>query len=73
MINLASLALFGASQLRDNYQVNSWLELYAIDNLQPAFFDGDLWVLVQKAIQKGIVKINCNHQNHKFYWPEQEK
>jgi len=73
MINLASLALFGASQLRDNYQANSWLELYAIDNLQPAFFDGDLWVLGQKAIQKGIVKINCNHPNHPFYWPEQQK
>jgi hypothetical protein len=70
MLNLSSLALFGASQLRDHYQENSWLELYAIDNLQPAFFDGDLWTLGQQAIQKGVVKINSSHQNHPFYWPE---
>jgi len=69
MLNLTSLALFGASQLRDEYQQNSWLELYAIDNLQPAFFDGDLWLLGQKAIQKGIVKINSSHQNHQIDWP----
>lgn len=73
MLNLASLALFGASQLRDSYHSSSWLELYAIDNLQPAFFDGDLWVLGQKAIQKGIVKVNCNHHSHHFYWPEIDK
>lgn len=73
MINLASLALFGASQLREHYQISSWLELYAIDNLQPAFFDGDLWILGQKSIQKGIVKINSNKQNHHLYWPELDK
>ncbi|PKG38514.1 tetratricopeptide repeat protein [Psychromonas sp. Urea-02u-13] len=73
MLNLSSLALFGASQLRDHYQGNSWLELYAIDNLQPAFFDGDLWTLGQLAIQKGVVKINSSHQNHTFYWPELDK
>lgn len=73
MINLSSLALFGASQLRDHYQESSWLELYAIDNLQPAFFDGDLWVLGQQAIQKGIVKVNCNQPNHQLSWPELEK
>ncbi|WP_022941261.1 tetratricopeptide repeat protein [Psychromonas hadalis] len=73
MLNLSSLALFGASQLRESYQENSWLELVAIDNLQPAFFDGDLWELGQRAIQKGIVKVNCSHQSHQFYWPELEK
>jgi hypothetical protein len=70
MVNLSSLALFGASQLRNEYQQNSWLELYAIDNLPPAFFDGDLWVLGQKAIKKGVVKINSSHPNHQFDWPE---
>ena len=73
MLDLVSLALFGAGQLRDSYQTSSWLELYAIDNLQPAFFDGDLWVLGQKAIQKGIVKVNCNYQTHQFHWPELNK
>ncbi|WP_284205036.1 GGDEF domain-containing protein [Psychromonas marina] len=70
MLNLTSLALFGANQLRDTYQGSNWVELYAIDNLQPAFFDGDLWILGQKAIQKGIVKINSNYQSHHFHWPE---
>lgn len=73
LVNLSSLALFGASQLRDQYQQNSWLELYAIDNLQPAFFDGDLWILGQQAIKKGVVKINSSHQNHLYYWPELDK
>lgn len=70
MLNLSSLALYGANQLLDEYKKNSWLELYAIDNLQPAFFDGDLWILGQKAIKKGIVKVNSNHKNHQFSWPE---
>jgi tetratricopeptide (TPR) repeat protein len=73
LVNLSSLALFGASQLRNQYQQNSWLELYAIDNLQPAFFDGDLWVLGQQAIKKGVVKINSSHQNYQYYWPELDK
>lgn len=73
MLNLSSLALFAANQLLENYQQSSWLELYAIDNLQPAFFDGDLWELGQKAIQKGIVKINSSQQNHHFYWPELDR
>tara|TARA_R110001583_G_scaffold10698_7_gene49164 strand:- start:14743 stop:16959 length:2217 start_codon:yes stop_codon:yes gene_type:complete len=73
MVNLSSLALFGASQLRHKYQENSWLELYAIDNLQPAFFDGDLWVLGQKAIKKGVVKVNSSHPTHQFIWPELDK
>lgn len=73
MLNLSSLALFGASQLGDNYQENCWLELYAIDNLQPAFFDGDLWVLGQQAIKKGIIKIKNNQPSHQLYWPEIDK
>ncbi|MCP5077565.1 MAG: GGDEF domain-containing protein [Psychromonas sp.] len=73
MLNLSSLALFGASQLRVQYQKSSWLVLYAIDNLQPAFFDGDLWLLGQQAIKKGIVKVNSSKPNHQFYWPELDK
>lgn len=69
MLNLTSLALFGANQLLEKYQQSSWLELHAIDNLQPAFFDGDLWVLGQKAIQKGIVKVNSSQPTHSFDWP----
>ncbi|HEY5715664.1 MAG TPA: GGDEF domain-containing protein [Psychromonas sp.] len=69
-LNLNSLALFGASQIRSLKQESSWVELYAIDNLQPAFFDGDLWQLGQIAIGKGLVKIQSSHRNHLFIWPE---
>ena len=73
MVNLVSLAVFGASQLRDKFQESSWLELYAIENLQPAFFDGDLWYLGQQAIQKGIVKVHSNHPSDSLNWPELNK
>ena len=73
MLNLTSLALFAASQIREAKQQSSWVELYAIDNLQPAFFDGDLWELGQIAIDKGIVKINSSHTGYPFAWPKNKK
>jgi tetratricopeptide (TPR) repeat protein/GGDEF domain-containing protein len=71
-LNLNSLALFAASQIRSSKQQNSWVELYAIDNLQPAFFDGDLWRLGQIAISKGLVKIHSSNRDDRFSWPELE-
>ena len=71
-LNLNSLALFAASQIRRAKQQNSWVELYAIDNLQPAFFDGDLWRLAQIAITKGLVKIHSSNSDYLFSWPELE-
>ncbi|MCG6201265.1 tetratricopeptide repeat protein [Psychromonas antarctica] len=73
ILNLSSLALFAASQIRDAKQQSSWVELYAIDNLQPAFFDGDLWILGQAAIDKGLVKIKSSHADHIFNWPKHNK
>ncbi|MCW8994669.1 MAG: GGDEF domain-containing protein [Psychromonas sp.] len=72
-LNLSSLALFAASQIRKQQHQSSWVELYAIDNLQPAFFNGDLWRLGQMAIDKGLVKINTSHPGFRFNWPEQDK
>ena len=72
-LNLSSLALFAASQIREQKQQSSWVELYAIDNLQPAFFNGDLWRLGLSAIEKGIVKINTSHPNFQFNWPKHDK
>jgi len=72
ILHLNSLALFAASQIRVSKQQNSWVELYAIDNLQPAFFDGDLWRLGQVAIAKGLVKINSSNKEYIFHWPELE-
>ena len=72
-LNLSSLALFAASQIRKQKRQSSWVELYAIDNLQPAFFNGDLWQLGLMAIDKGIVKINTSHPGFPFDWPETAK
>lgn len=72
-LNLSSLALFAASQIRKQKQQSSWVELYAIDNLQPAFFNGDLWQLGLTAIDKGIVKVNTSHPDFPFNWPEKDK
>lgn len=70
MLNLTSLALFGACQLREKVKESSWLELYAIEKIQPAFFDGDLWLLGQAGIDKGIVKIKSSHPSTPIDWPE---
>jgi len=72
ILHLNSLALFAASQIRISKQQNSWVELYAIDNLHPAFFDGDLWRLGQIAIAKGLVKIHSSNKEELFSWPELE-
>ena len=69
-LNLSSLALFAASQIRKKRHQSSWVELYAIDNLQPAFLNGDLWKLAQLAIEKGVVKINTSHTNFQFKWSQ---
>jgi len=73
MLNLTSLALFGACQLREKTQESSWLELYAIEKIQPAFFDGDLWLLGQAGIRNGIVKLKSSHQEISIKWPEINK
>ncbi|TEW55537.1 GGDEF domain-containing protein [Psychromonas sp. RZ22] len=67
---LTSLALFGACQLREKVDESSWLELYAIERIQPAFFDGDLWLLGQAGIDKGIVKLKSSHPDTHIEWPE---
>ena len=70
MLNLTSLALFGACQIREDVDESSWLELYAIEKIQPAFFDGDLWILGQAGIDKGIVKLKSSHPGTTINWPE---
>jgi len=70
MLNLTSLALLGARQIREKVNESSWLELYAIEKIQPAFFDGDLWLLGQAGIDSGIVKLKCSHPETPIVWPE---
>jgi len=70
MLNLTSLALFGACQLREKTQQSSWLELYAIAKIQPAFFNGDLWLLGQAGINSGIVKLKSSHPDINIKWPK---
>ena len=73
MLNLTSLALYGACQIREQIQQSSWLELYAIEKIQPAFFDGDLWLLGQAGIDKGIVKLKSSHPEITINWPSLKK
>lgn len=72
-LNLSSLALFAASQIRKKEQQSSWVELHAIENLQPAFFNGDLWQLGYKAIEKSLIKINSSHPGFPLNWPQSNK
>ncbi len=67
--DLACLALLGASQLMEKEQTSSWVELYAIDCPQAAFFNGDIWLLGQQAIAKGLVKINASGDKNSINWP----
>lgn len=67
-VSLSSIALSAADQIRKQKQQTSWVELYAIDNLQPAFLTGDLWPLTQTAINKGILKTNSSHSDFKINW-----
>ncbi len=66
--DLACLALLGAKQLQSPEQ-SAWLELFAIDCPQAAFFNGDIWQLGQQAIAKGLVKINCSGDKNQIVWP----
>jgi len=72
-LNLSSLALFAASQIRKKEKQSSWVELHAIENLQPAFFNGDLWQLGYKAIEKSLIKINSSHPGFPLNWPQSNK
>lgn len=69
-LNINHLALYSAKKTKKTKNQSSWVELYAIDNLQPAFFDGDLWTLSQIAIQKGLIKIHSSHPNEIMSWPD---
>ncbi|AGH81853.1 hypothetical protein PCNPT3_09575 [Psychromonas sp. CNPT3] len=60
VLNINSIALSVANQIREEKNQSSWVELYAIDNLQPAFFDGDIWEMSQVAIQKGLIKMHSS-------------
>ncbi|WP_354623766.1 GGDEF domain-containing protein [Psychromonas sp. MME2] len=68
-LKLSILAMSAANQIGHTLHKNSWVELYAIDNLQPAFLDGDLWNATQIAINKGLIKINSSHPDYTFTWP----
>lgn len=66
--DLACLALLGAKQIQTPEE-SAWLELFAIDCPQAAFFNGDIWQLGQQAIAKGLVKINCSGDKSQLVWP----
>ncbi len=68
--DLAYLALFGAVELMHEEGRSSWLELHALNNSQAAFYQGDIWLLGQDAISKGLIRVNCSGDRQLIKWPD---
>jgi hypothetical protein len=68
MFNINSLALYGALQILKETKKSCWVELVAIDNLQPAFLDGDLWVQGKAGINTGVIKVKSSNSEYVIDW-----
>ena len=69
-INIASLALYGSRKLQDQSEETTWVELCPMENLSPAFVDGNLWSIGQQGISKGVIKVKSSHPELNIEWPE---
>ena len=69
-VNIASLALFGSRKLQAQSGQTSWVELCPMENLSPAFVDGNLWSIGQQGISKGVIKVKSSHPAFNIEWPE---
>ena len=61
-LEICGIALAAAMQLAEKLCKNVWLELFAIDCQQAAFFNGELRTKAIDAITKGLVKVHCSEQ-----------
>lgn len=59
-LEICGIALAAAMQLAEKMCKNIWLELFAIDCQQAAFFNGELRTRAIDAITKGLVKVHCS-------------
>lgn len=67
-LEVCGIALAGAMQLADKLGKNVWVELFAIDYQQAAFFNGELRTKTIEAITKGLVKVSCSEKNVSIDW-----
>jgi tetratricopeptide (TPR) repeat protein len=68
LLNIATLALSGATQLSRKHKQNSWVQLSALTYTQPAFFHGDIWNRSKQAIEKGLVKVTSSTDKSDINW-----
>ncbi|MGC3837296.1 tetratricopeptide repeat protein [Moritella viscosa] len=68
LLNIATLALSGATQLSRKHNRNSWVKLSALTYTQPAFFHGDIWNRSKQAIEKGLVKVTSSTDKNDINW-----
>ena len=68
LLNIATLALSGATQLSRKHKRNSWVQLSALTYTQPAFFHGDIWNRSKQAIEKGLVKVTSSSDKNDINW-----
>lgn len=68
LLNIATLALSGATQLSRKHKQNSWVQLSALTYTQPAFFHGDIWNRSKQAIEKGLVKVSSSTDKNDINW-----
>ena len=67
-LEICGIALAGAMQLSDRLCKNIWVELFAIDCQQAAFFNGELRTKAIEAITKGLVKVNHSEKQAQIDW-----
>ncbi len=67
-LEVCGIALAGSMQLADKLGKNVWVELFAIDYQQAAFFNGELRTKTIEAITKGLVKVSCSEKNVSIDW-----
>jgi tetratricopeptide (TPR) repeat protein len=68
LLNIATLALSGATQLSKSNHHNSWVQLCALTYTQPAFFHGDIWNRSKQAIEKGLIKVTASADKNDINW-----
>ncbi len=67
-LEICGIALAAAMQLADKLCKNAWVELFAIDYQQAAFFNGELRVKTIDAITKGLVKASSSEKQAGIDW-----
>lgn len=68
LLNIAALALSGATQLSRQTGQTNWVELCALKYTQPAFFHGNIWERAKQATEKGLIKVTASTDKNSIKW-----